>query len=489
VALGSAEGEGMDTDVVIVGAGPTGLALAAELRLQGTDVVVVDRLPDRSGQSKALNLQPGTAETLGLRGLVLRAEERAMGHVDGVHFAGLPVSYDHLETRYRYQIAVLQARVEEILEQRLVELGGQVLRGWEVTGLDQDDASVTVHGAESLRSQYLVGADGGHSTVRSALGVGFPGTEPTQYATIADVVLSAGTLAPPTDWGSMEAGGARKQRPDGSFASIVPIGEPGLYRFVYFDRRHDREEVTRNEVADVVASFYGNEYTLRDVRFASRFSDASRQVDQYRVGRAFLAGDAAHVHMPAAGQGLNLGIQDAFNLGWKLAAVVAGRMSPNFLDSYHSERHPVGAAVLLNTRAQNVLRAPDIEHRALRQIFEGLLSRSAVNDVIASMIAGFDIHYGGTGYVGKRLLDFQLTSGWASDLFHTGRGILMSTRAEFVGQAGQWADRVATAKVDDLPLPGVEAALVRPDGYICWTAPGNDLTSSLREWFGQPECC
>jgi 2-polyprenyl-6-methoxyphenol hydroxylase-like FAD-dependent oxidoreductase len=476
----------VDTDVIVAGAGPVGLALAAELRLKGTNVVVVERLRQRGGQSKAMNLQPGTAETLSLRGLLHLAEERSMGHIGGVHFAGLPVSYDQLDTRYRFQVAVLQARVEEVLEERLLELGGDLRRGWDLSRFEQDGEGVTVHGSQTLRARYLVGCDGGRSTVRNALGVAFPGTDPTQYATIADIVLSAGTIEPPTSWTSMEAGGARKHGPNGSFASIIPIGEPGLYRFVYFDWRHDRDEVTTEEVASVLRSFYNDDYKLHEVRFASRFSDASRQVDQYRVERVFLAGDAAHVHMPAGGQGLNLGVQDAFNLGWKLAAVAAGRMPETLLDTYHTERHPVGAAVLLNTRAQSVLRVSDIEHTSLRQIFERLLAIPDVDRVIASMIAGFDIDYGGLGRTGTRLPDFRIDTRWASELFHTGQGVLLATDDEHLGLARPWADRVVARHVDELPWSDVEAVLVRPDGYLCWTAPSTPVTTALQAWFGDP---
>jgi FAD binding domain-containing protein/aromatic ring hydroxylase-like protein len=328
------------------------------------------------------------------------------------------------------------------------------------------------------------GCDGGRSTVRKLIGVAFPGTEPTRHATIADVLLGAGTEEPPTSWTSMEMGGARRQGPNGSFASILPIGEPGLCRFVYFDGRHERTDVSSEEVAKVLRTFYGDAYELLEVRHASRFSDASRQVEKYRTGRVFLAGDAAHIHWPAGGQGLNLGVQDAFNLGWKMAAVVAGRVPETLLDTYHTERHPVGASVLENTRAQNCLRTPDLEHTALRKIVTGLLDTPEANRAIAARIAGLDIDYGCKGHRGARLPDFRIGTGWASELFHSGHGVLLATDEKHLASAKPWTDRVAAVLVDELPWPDVEAVLVRPDGYVCWTAPGEAVTTPLQAWFG-----
>jgi 2-polyprenyl-6-methoxyphenol hydroxylase-like FAD-dependent oxidoreductase len=472
----------VDTDVIVAGAGPAGLALATELALAGTRVVVVEKLPERSGQSKAMNLQPRTAEVLDLRGLLSRADERSIARIDEGHFSGIPLNYGALDTRYPYQVGILQGRVEAVLEERLAELGGELRRGWELTGFEQDDEGITVLGPETLRARYLVGCDGGRSTVRKLLGVAFHGTEATQYNTITDVILGAGTEQPPTGWTSMRQ--ARRQRPDGSFASIVPIGEPGLYRFVYFDWRRERTEVTGEEVAGTLRRFYGDEYKLLEVRHASRFSDASRQAEKYRVGRVILAGDAAHIHLPAGGQGLNLGVQDAFNLGWKLAAVVAGRTPETLLDTYHAERHPVGARVLDNTRAQSVLRTSDLQHTALREILTELLDIPEANRAIAAMITGLDIDYGGTGQTGTRLPDFRIGPRWASELFHSGHGVLLATDEKHLAPAKPWADRVTAVLVDDLPWPDIEAVLVRPDGYVCWTATGETVTTPLQAWFG-----
>jgi 2-polyprenyl-6-methoxyphenol hydroxylase-like FAD-dependent oxidoreductase len=477
------QGETADADVIVVGAGPVGLALATELALAGTRVVVAEKLAERDGQSKAMNLQPRTAEVLDLRGLLSRADERSIGRIDDGHFAGIPLRYDGLDTRYPYQVGILQARVEAVLEERLAELGGELRRGWELTGFEQDAEGVTVHGPETLRARYLVGCDSGRSTVRKLLGVGFPGTAATRYTTIADVVLGAGSEEPPVDWAP--TGSMRRRRPDGSFASVLPIGEPGLYRFVYFDGRRERTEATTEEVTTALRTFYDDEYELLEVRHASRFSDASRQAEKYRVGRVFLAGDAAHIHPPAGGQGLNLGVQDAFNLGWKLAAVVAGRMPETLLDTYHAERHPVGARVLGNTRAQGVLRTPDLEHAALREIVTDLLDIPQANRAVAAMITGIDIDYDGPGHVGTRLPDLRIGTAWASELFRSGLGVLLATDEKHLVPAKPWADLVTATLVEELPWPEVDAVLVRPDGYVCWTAPGAAVTTSLRAWFGE----
>jgi 2-polyprenyl-6-methoxyphenol hydroxylase-like FAD-dependent oxidoreductase len=473
----------MDADVIVAGAGPVGLTLATELALAGRRVVVIDKDAERDGQSKAMTLQPRTAEIFDLRGLLSRAAPDEIGRMAG-HFAGFPLSLDILGTRYPYQVGILQARVEAVLEQRLTELGGELRRSWELTGADQDEQGVTVHGPETLRARYLAGCDGARSTVRTLLGVAFSGTPATRYTTITDVVLADGTAELPTTWTSM--GRTRRRKPDGSFASIVPIGTPGLYRFVYFDGRRERTQVTDEEVGAALNTFYGNEYALAQVRHASRFSDASRQAQHYRVGRVFLAGDAAHIHPPAGGQGLNLGVQDAVNLGWKLAAVLAGRVPETVLDTYHTERHPVGAAVLDNTRAQGALQAHDTEHRALRDIMARLLELPDANLTIAAMVTGLGIDYGGPGHVGTRLPDFRIGDRWASEWFHSGHGVLLSTDETHLKTAQPWNGSVTAALVEATPWRDVTAVLVRPDGYVCWTAPGDPVTTPLRTWFGRP---
>lgn len=482
----------MDAEVIVVGAGPVGLMAAMELALAGIDVAVVEALHERGGQSKAMSLQPRTAEVLDLRGLLARAGEHGIAQVNGGHFGTIPLSYEGLGTRYPFQVGLLQRHVEAVLETRVRELGGKLWRSWALTDLEQDADGVTVRGPATLRASFLVAADGGRSTVRRLLRDPFPGTDATRYTTIADVILGAGTAEPPTRWTSM--GQTRRVKPDGSFASVVWIGEEGLFRFVYFDGQTQPADVTDDEVAAAFERFYGDEYALGDIRYASRFSNATRQAEQYRYGRVLLAGDAAHIHPPAGGQGLNLGVQDAFNLGWKLAAVVRGRASDTLLDSYHTERHAVGARVLNNTLAQGVLGIRDPQHLALRQIFTELMGLPQANQQIAGMISGLDIDYGGPGYEGTRLPDFETDDGWVSALFHTGNGVLLTTGQSDAATAAPLAnrmvrdrivhDRIVHAIVPALPWPQLDAVLVRPDGYLCWTsASPQPLASALDAWF------
>jgi 2-polyprenyl-6-methoxyphenol hydroxylase-like FAD-dependent oxidoreductase len=473
----------MDAEVIVVGAGPVGLMAAMELALAGIDVAVVEALDERGGQSKAMSLQPRTAEVLDLRGLLARAGQHEIAQMNGGHFGTIPLSYEGLGTRYPFQVGLLQRHLETVLETRVCELGGKLWRGWALTDLEQDATGVTVRGPSSLRASFVVAADGAHSTVRKLQGDSFSGTDATRYTTIADVILGPGVAEPPTRWTSM--GQTRRVKPDGSFASVVWIGEDGLFRFVYFDGQTQRAEVTGEEVAAAFERFYGDEYLLGDVRYASRFSNATRQAENYRYGRVFLAGDAAHIHPPAGGQGLNLGVQDAFNLGWKLAAVVRGTAPETLLDSYHAERYPVGARVLNNTLAQGVLGIRDPQHLALRQIFTELMGLPQANQQIAGMISGLDVDYGGPGYEGIRMPDFETDGGWASALFHTGNGVLLTTGKSDAATTSPLADRIVHAEVPVLPWPELDAVLVRPDGYVCWTsASPQPLAAALSAWFG-----
>ncbi|KAA9166650.1 FAD-binding protein [Amycolatopsis acidicola] len=476
----------MDADVIVAGSGPAGLMLACELALAGTDVLVIDKLAERSGQSKALNLQPRTAEVLQLRGLLDEAEGRSLGRVSQGHFAKLVFDYGVLDTRFPFQVGIPQGRVEAVLEERLGELGVTVRRGVELVDLTQDErgVEVTVAGSDvPLRARYLVGCDGGRSVVRKRLGVGFPGVDARNFGTVADVVLAGESADVPKVWNSMLNLG--REREDGAFAHFIPLSEPGLYRLVYADPALEIEDqrapVPADEPARIVRRFYGDEIRVGEVRWASRYSDASRQAEHYRVGRVLLAGDAAHIHLPAGGQGLNLSVQDSMNLGWKLALVVAGSQPESFLDTYHAERHPVGAGVIANTRAQAVLMSPDPEARALRGIFDRLLHTPDGEREIAGMVSGLDIRYElGDEHelVGSRLPDLDLPAG----IFRDGHGVLLSTDDEILAEARPWAGRVETVRMAE--LPGAEAILVRPDGYVCWAAPGKPVTGALAAWFG-----
>ncbi|WP_424184806.1 FAD-dependent oxidoreductase [Actinokineospora sp. G85] len=481
----------MDADVIVVGAGPTGLTLAHELALAGTSVLLLDREPARTGESRALNLHPRTAEMLDLRGMLAAAEDQSRVRLQTTHFAHMPVPLrlDGWDSRYPYQLGIPQGEVELVLEKHLAERGVTVRWDSAVEAVEQDADGVRVQvGGRWLSARYLVGCDGGRSTVRKRLGIGFPGLDARWFGTVADVVLRETGDGIAKVW---DTKGSPRGRADGSFANIFPIGDE-VFRIFYSVGGQvvadQRAQVSDAEVAEVIRDFYGEEADMKEVRWASRFSDASRLAERYRVGRALVAGDAAHVHLPLGGQGLNTGLQDAMNLGWKLAAVVAGRQPAAFLDTYHDERHPVGAAVLANTRAQAALGQKSPEHEALREIFAELLRVPEANRRLGGLISGLAIRYdlGGEEPVGSRLPDFELADGsWVSSLFHSGHGVLLTTDPAHADTAAAWAGRVDTVVVDRPPVAGAAAALVRPDGYVAWI-PGEPLEAALRRWFGAP---
>jgi 2-polyprenyl-6-methoxyphenol hydroxylase-like FAD-dependent oxidoreductase len=363
----------MSPDVIVAGAGPTGLMLAGELALGGARVTVLERLAARSGQSKALNLQPRSAEVLASRGLLDDLLAVAPARLPRGHFAGIPLDYSELDTPYPYQIGIPQARVEERLADWARSLGAEIRYGEPLESFDQDDAGVTVNGE---RAAYLVGCDGGRSVVRKQLGVAFPGRDARMCALVADVTLAGGG---PSEWDLPAPKG------DGVL-TVLPLGD-GVFRVLAAGPAQmaaGRDtEVLDAEIAEALAR---DDLTLGEVRWASRFTDTTRQAARYRTGRVFLAGDAAHVHSPSGGQGLNLGLQDAFNLGWKLAEVIRGESGDDLLDTYHAERHPVAARVLESTRAQGVLFVPDDDVRALRAVFTELVDTRA----LAMRVAGLD---------------------------------------------------------------------------------------------------
>jgi len=476
----------MRTEVIIVGAGPTGLMLASELTLAGVPVVVLEKELMRSSQSRAGALQPRTAEVLDLRGLLDPLLDRVLPRGEfGGHFAGLPVALDcrPWRTRHPYPVAIPQSRFEAYLENRLVSQGVPVLRGYEVSAVGQDAEGVT---AGDIRGSYLVACDGGHSRVRKLLGVPFPGREGRLSAVVADITLSSRSAAIPD---RREHFSQHIKSVGGYFGILAPI-EGDLYRLMFgklSGKGPGREvPVTAEEVREALQTVYGHQTDLGQVREASRFSDAARQVEHYREGRVLFAGDAAHVHLPVGGQGVNLGIQDAFNLGWKLAATVHGWAPDGLLDTYHTERHPVAARVLRNTRAQSVIVNPseDDNIAALRDMFIDLLGLPDANRFISGMISGLDVQYPG---LGPRMIDLDLTTQdgqtRVSRLMNTGRGLLLSLDDKPRPIEG-WADRIdhVTAKTNE----EVDAVLVRPDGYIAWSSDDSEpLETALARWFGR----
>ncbi|MFJ7278225.1 FAD-dependent monooxygenase [Kitasatospora sp. NPDC098663] len=495
----------MRTEVIVVGAGPTGLMLAYELTLAGVPAVVVEKQRTPNTQSRAGGLQPRTAEVLDLRGLL--EPLLAQGPSDkttGGHFATLPVELDcrPWRTRYPHPVNVPQVRLEAHLERFLGEQGVPVLRGHEVAAVTQDAEGVTVSwhadGAPGdgevqgrdgeIRGRYLVACDGGHSTVRRLLGVPFPGRERRMSAVAADLTLASRSEAVPTERKHF----SQYTRVGGGFHSILhPIG-PDLYRMLFgklSGQGPDRETpVSADEVREALHAVYGPDTELGELRAASRFGDAVRQVERYREGRVFFAGDAAHIHMPIGGQGVNLGLQDAVNLGWKLAGTIRGWAPEGLLDSYHEERHPVAARVLRHTRAQAVIMNPggDEELGTVRELVTELLGLPDTNRYVSGMMSGLDLRYPG---VGPRLIDLDLTTEdgptRASRLMHSGRGLLLTLDGKR-RSVGDRSDRVehVMAKTDE-DVDGAGALLVRPDGYLAWTdTDGTPLDTALARWFG-----
>lgn len=481
----------MDTAVIVVGAGPTGLTLAGELRLAGVDVIVVDRLSARTGQSRGIGLTLRTTELFDQRGLLSRFGELETGSAG--HFGGIPLDLSVLAAPVEAARTVPQAATEEMLEGWASEVGADIRRDHEVTGLDNDDSGVTVHiaGRDSLRAQYLVGCDGGHSVVRKHAGFDFPGTPATTELLLAD--LHGVEIAPRPPGQQVPGGMVMSARlPGGEYRIIV--GERGA------PPRRRSDPPSFGEVADVWKRLTEEDISHAEPLWVSAFGDAARLVTEYRRGRVLLAGDAAHVHLPAGGQGMNAGIQDAVNLGWKLAAVVRGTAPAALLDSYHTERHKVGQRLLANTRAQSLFILGGEDVAPLREILRELTAYPEVERHLAAQVTGLDIRYDvGAGthpLLGARLPRRMLTRrGRATDtatLLRPGRGLLLDLADNPVlrRRAQPWTDRVdvvtATATEPIDPSARTTALLARPDGHVAWVAPGtqHDLPTALDRWFG-----
>ncbi|MFF2204902.1 rifampin monooxygenase [Streptomyces sp. NPDC058145] len=470
------------TDVIVAGGGPTGLMLAAELRLHGVRVLVLEKEPEPATFVRALGLHVRSIEVMDQRGLLERFLALGQKFETGGFFAGLGTSWpDRLDTAHSYVLGIPQTVTERLLNARAVEAGTEIRRGRELVGLTQDDDGVTAELADGtrLRARYLVGCDGGRSTVRKLLRVGFPG-EPSRVETLLGEMEVA---VPPETLAAVVAEVRRTQTRFGA----MPLGD-GAYRVVVpADGVAENRSVppTIEDFRRQLRVFAGTDFGVHSPRRLSRFGDATRLAERYRTGRVLLAGDAAHIHPPTGGQGLNLGIQDAFNLGWKLAAEVNGWAPEGLLDSYHIERHPVAAEVLDNTRAQMELMSTEPGARAVRRLMSELMDFEEVNRHLIEKITAIGIRYDfGDGHrlLGRRLRDVQLRRGRLYALMHAGRGLLLDQTGR-LSVAG-WADRVDHV-VDVSEELDVPAVLLRPDGHVAWVGEDQrDLVGRLPEWFG-----
>jgi 2-polyprenyl-6-methoxyphenol hydroxylase-like FAD-dependent oxidoreductase len=489
--------------VVIAGGGPTGLMLAGELALAGVDVAIVERRPSQDlPGSRAGGLHARTIEVLDQRGIADRfLAEGQVAQVAG--FAGTPLDISDFPTRHPYGLGLWQKHIERILAGWVEELPVTIYRGRDVTGFAQDDTGVDVDLSEgrSLRGGYLVGCDGGRSLIRKTAGIEFPGWDPTTSNLIAEVeVAEEPELGIRRDELGMHAlGRAEYEVRDGEvvYADRGPVG-------VMVTERHvgATDEPTLRDLSEALVAVYGTDYGIHSPTFISRFTDMTRQAATYRARRVLLAGDAAHVHAPDGGQGLNTGVQDAVNLGWKLAQV-AHRTSPeSLLDTYHAERHPVAARVLRTTMASVALRRPDERTTALRDTIAELLGLDEPRKRFAGMMSGLDIHYDlGEGHplLGRRMPDLDLVTADGPlrvyTLLHDARPLLLNLGEPGGVDITPWADRVQLIDAEyagtwELPVLGEvtapAAVLIRPDGYVAWVGDGSELglVDALTTWFG-----
>lgn len=469
-------------DVIISGGGPTGMMLAGELRLHGVDVLVLEKDAEPSEAVRSLGLHPRSIEIMDQRGLLDRFLVHGKQYPGVGRFAGIDKPLpENLDTAHAYILGIPQPATDRLLAERAAELGAQIRRGCEVTGFEQDDDGVNVGIADGtrLRTKWLVGCDGGRSLVRRQLGIGFPGDPATTEWIHSEMEVTT----PPDELAAVVDEVRKTHRGFG----VGPAGN-GLYRAVVPAAAVAEDSTvppTLEELKTRLRAYAGTDFGAHSPRWLTRFSDATRLAEQYRAGRVFLAGDAAHVHPPLGGQGLNLGIQDSFNLGWKLAAEVNGWAPQGLLDTYYSERHPVAADVLTITRAQSELISPEPGPQAVRRLLAELMDFENVSRFLAERISSTGVRYDfgeGPELLGRRLRDIPLSRGRLYELMREGRGLLLDQTGG-LSVAG-WADRVdqVTDASGELDAPAV---LLRPDGHVAWV--GEDQDSLLRHlpvWFG-----
>ncbi|WP_406469029.1 FAD-dependent monooxygenase [Streptomyces sp. NBC_01594] len=482
-----------DEQVVIVGAGPVGLWLAGELQLAGVPTTVLERTLTRVPHSKALGIHARTIEVLAMRGA--EGQFLAKGRkVPNWHFGMLSSRIDLgvLNTPYPYMLGHPQTHTEAILEERALALGGTVLRGHAVTSLEQDASAVTLKvtgpsGPYTCRAGYVVGCDGAGSTVRKAAGIAFPGTDARVFGILGDVVLQD-----PPPGGQFQAFNA-----NGALI-VVPL-PGGFYRVTGFDPLHQQPatSLTLDDLRAWATRVAGTDFGMTDPQWISRFGNATRQAATYRAGRVLLAGDAAHMHFPAGGVGLNVGVQDAMNLGWKLAAKIQGRASAELLDSYHRERHPVGVALAEHTLAQTALLGSTLpETLALRDLLSKLVStQPGLSAGLAGILSALDISYPSAHsqahpLTGTRAVPTSTADGSRPllfDLLHDGRPLVLNLSGDplpgthrLTRQLGFHITSMATIDASDPLWAGVQTAIIRPDGHVWWaTDTGKDQQADL----------
>jgi 2-polyprenyl-6-methoxyphenol hydroxylase-like FAD-dependent oxidoreductase len=481
-----------NADVVIVGAGPAGMMLSAELALADVDVVVIERRPDHVlVDSRAGGFHARTIEVLDQRGVAGRF--LAEGQVaQAAMFGSTVLDMSDFPTRHPYSLGLWQKHIERIMAWWISELGVSVQYGREAVGYELDDAGIEVCLADgaSLRAGYLVGCDGGRSLVRKAAGIDFPGWDPTRSNLIAEVQLIE---EPP-----------RGMRHDARGVHALHRLEDGkTFRVVVTEQQLGPvSEPTLRDLSESLIAVYGTDFGVHDATWISRFTDATRQAAAYRAGPVLVAGDAAHVHYPAGGQGLSLGVQDAVNLGWKLAQVVKGISPDRLLDTYHAERHPVAARALKLTMAQGALQRRDDRMEALVEVVSQLACMDQPRKLLAGLISGLDIHYDlGEGHpqLGRRMPDLDLNTSEGPlrmfELLHRARPVLLNLGVPASLDITSWDDRVRLVEATyhgpwELPVLGTveapTAVLVRPDGYAAWVGHGTDegLPDALATWFG-----